>query len=243
MEIGGRTQYSPALAARLAELGITLAEGQTAELNLALDDWAREIAAALESGFVLTIDYGRTAEELYSAELRPRGTLTTFYRHTQTDSPLRHVGRQDITAQVDFTSVVAAGRRAGLVPLGYTTQGRFLRNLDLDRLRRRVTSAPLPVAQGVANRAGLAALARPGGLGDFKVLVQGRNLPPSAGELPNLWGLAPSPETRRLVEALPPPLLSPSHISLPQGWAQSSQQEFEVTDLWARPFGDAPGTS
>ena len=220
-------------------MGISLAEGQTAELNLGLDDWVAEAAGALESGFVLTIDYGGRAEELYSAELRPRGTLTTFYRHTQTDAPLRHIGQQDISAQVDFTSVVAAGRRAGLEPLGYTSQGQFLRNLDLDRLRRRVTSTPLPVGQGVANRAGLGALARPGGLGDFRVLVQGKNPPPLTGEPGNLWGLAPSPETRRLVEALPLPLLSAEHISLPQGWPQSSQQEFEVTDLWAGPFGGA----
>ena len=229
---------TPALAARLEERGVTLAEGQTAEINLALDDWAREAAAALDSGFVLTIDYGRTAEELYSADLRPRGTLTTYYRHTQTDSPLRHIGQQDITAQVDFTSVIEAGRLYGLELLGLTTQARFLHNLDLPRLRRRVTSTPMPVEQAVANRAGLVALGRPGGLGDFKVLVQGKNLPSHPGEGLNLWGLAPSPEVRGLVESLPLPLLSAGHISLPQGWPQSANQEFEITDLLAGPFGD-----
>ena len=227
---------TPALAARLADVNVRLAEGQTAEINLGLAGWAAAVAAALESGFVLTIDYGRLAEELYSAKLRPRGTLVTYYRHTQTDAPLRHVGRQDITAQVDFTSVVEAGRRAGLEPLGYTTQGRFLRNLGLDRLRRRLAACPLPAGQGAANRAGLAALSRPDGLGDFKVLVQGKNLPPASGEPPQFWGLSPSPETRQLVESLPLPLLTPNHISLPQGWPHSGEQEFELTDLWEGPF-------
>ena len=176
---------TPALAGRLRELGIELAEGQTAEISLALDGWAGAVAQALEAGFVLTIDYGRTAEELYSAELRPRGSLTTYHRHTQTDAPLSDIGQQDITAQVDFTSLMNAGRQAGLEPLGYTTQAQFLRNLGLDWLRRRVTSTPLPVARGVANRAGILALTRPGGLGDFKVLVQGKGLPPNTANPAN----------------------------------------------------------
>ena len=229
---------TPALAARLEELEITLAEGQTAEICLELDSWSADVAAALDQGFVLTIDYGRTADDLYSAQLRPRGTLVTYYRHTQTDAPLRRIGQQDITAQVDFTALVNAGRRAGLAPLGYTSQARFLRNLDLDRLRRRVTSCPLPVEEGVANRAGLLALARPDGLGDFKALAQGRNLPVGPDAPPQLWGLtpSPSPEVRPLVEALPLPLLSADHISLPSGWPQPAVQEFELTDLWSNPF-------
>ncbi|MDE2778752.1 MAG: SAM-dependent methyltransferase [Chloroflexota bacterium] len=227
---------TPALAARLEELEITLAEGQTAEICLDLESWSAAAASALDQGFVLTIDYGRTADELYSAQLRPRGALVTYYRHTQTDAPLRRIGQQDITSQVDFTALVYAGRRAGLDPLGYTTQAQFLRNLDLDRLRRRVTSCPLPVEEGAANRAGLLALARPDGLGDFKVLVQGRNLPCSSDAPPQLWGLSPSPEVRPLVAALPLPLLSPDHISLPAGWPQPHVQEFDLTDLWSSPF-------
>ncbi|MCY4364866.1 MAG: SAM-dependent methyltransferase [Chloroflexi bacterium] len=227
---------TPALAARLEELRISLAEGQTAEICLELDSWSAAVASALDQGFVLTIDYGRLADDLYSAQLRPRGTLVTYHRHTQTDAPLRRIGQQDITAQVDFTALVNSGRRAGLEPLGYTTQAGFLRNLDLDRLRRRVTSCPLPVEEGVANRAGLLALARPDGLGDFKVLAQGRNLPAGSDASPQLWGLSPSPEVRPLVAALPLPLLSPDHISLPSGWPQPPVQEFDLTDLWNNPF-------
>lgn len=230
---------TPDFALRLQELGISLAEGQTVEINLALDGWASDVADALDAGFVLTIDYGRLAPELYSSELRPRGTLVTYYRHTQTDAPLRHIGRQDITAQVDFTSVINAGRRAGLATLGYTSQARFLRNLGFDALRRRVTSTPLPVAQAVANRAGLLSLTRPEGLGDFKVLVQGKNLPQlPEGKPPALWGLETSAEAQTLAAAMPAPLLTSSHISLPQGWPSQAVQEFEVTDLWNGPFGD-----
>ena len=230
---------TPDLEARLDELDIQLAEGQTAEISLGLDSWAASIAGALQAGFVLTIDYGRTAEELYSAELRPRGTLVTYYRHTQTDAPFQRVGQQDITAQVDFTSVVNAGRRAGLEPLGYTTQARFLRNLGFDQLRRRLTSTPLPVDQVAANRAGLLALTRADGLGDFKVLAQGKGLPSDTAALPELWGFTPAPEARDLVQSLSLPLLSSRHISLPQGWPQPAAQEFVLDDLMAGPFGNA----
>ena len=204
---------SPALAARLEELGIALAEGQTAEINLQLDGWAGEIAAALDAGFVLTIDYGRPAAELYDSRLRPRGTLTTYYRHVQTDAPLRNIGRQDMTAQVDFSSVVNAGRRAGLTPLGFTSQGQFLRNLGLERFQRRLAAMPLSPETAAANRAGLTALARPGGLGDFQVLAQVKNV----GH-PKLWGFEPSSAGAELAESLPVPLLTDRHISLPTGW-------------------------
>ncbi len=257
---------SPALAARLEELGAKLAEGQTAEINLGMDGWARSVANALDAGFLLTIDFGRRAEELYSGELRPRGTLVTYYRHVQTDAPLRHIGDQDITAQVDFTSLVNAGRRAGLEPLGYTTQRQFLQSLGLDDFRRRLSDRnlsahPEPVeghhhppahpelVEGlgrsavtlqdmVDNRAGMLALARIDGLGDFKVLVQSKNLPLTSSERQDLWGQEPSEEALKLVKSLPVPLLTDRHISLPQGWGQPAIQEFELTDLWTGPFGD-----
>lgn len=167
---------TPALAARLADVGVEMTEGQTAEINLGLDQWAQQVAAALDTGFVITFDYGDRAEELYSPEQRHRGTLTTFHRHTQTDAPFRHIGRQDITAQVDFTSVVNAGRRAGLEYLGIRNQGQFLSSLGLDQFRRRLASLGLPDSIVQANRAGMLDLARPGGLGDFKVLAQGKGV-------------------------------------------------------------------
>ena len=230
---------TPALAARLDGLGITLAEGQTAEINLGLESWARSVAGSLDSGFVVTIDYGRAARELYSAESRPRGTLTTYYRHVQTDAPLRNIGRQDITCQVDFTSLDLAGQAAGLTHLGYTNQRRLLQNLGLDVLRRRVTSTPLPASQGVANRAGLVALVNPEGLGDFKALVQGKGLPLTASDGAKIWGLSSSPEALELARSLPAPVLSDRHISLPQGWPATGIQELELNDLWDYPFGDA----
>ena len=220
---------TPALAARLEELNISLAEGQTAEINLQLDAWAGEVAAALAAGFVLTIDYGRPAAELYDSQLRPRGTLTAYYRHTQTDAPLRHIGRQDLTAQVDFTAVVNAGRRAGLTPLSLATQGTFLRNFGLDSFRRRLAAMPLSRRDLAANQAGLAALANPGGMGTFKVLTQGKGI----GQ-PDLWGFAPAAAAAELAATMPVPLLTDKHIALPDGWPAAGAGEFELA--WEQIF-------
>ena len=143
---------TPLLARRLADLGIELAGGQTAEVNLALDGWVEAAAQSLERGFVLTIDYGRPAEELYSAEERFRGTLTTFAAHLQTDQPLERIGQQDMSAQLDFTSLVRTGRQSGLDFLGYASQSAFLHNLGLAQLLERPAVGPPRQAQ--ASRGG-----------------------------------------------------------------------------------------
>ncbi|MCI0787944.1 MAG: SAM-dependent methyltransferase [Chloroflexi bacterium] len=212
----------PGLAGRLENLGIELAQGQTAEINLALKRWSQDVAAALDRGFVLTIDYGRTAKDLYDPEKRRRGTLVTYRKHVQTDAPLTLIGRQDITAQVDFTSVARAGEMAGLDTLGLVTQRNFLSNLALDRLQQQLKNQGLSSRQMQANRAGLLDLVRPGGLGDFKVLAQGKNVGSVA-----LWGLERSSKAAALVESLPVPLLTGHHLSLPEGRYPGGELEFE----------------
>ena len=203
---------TPELAARFETLGITLQEGQTAEVNLGLDTWAQETAAALERGFVLTVDYGHTAAELYSPRHRFRGTLTTYRQHLQTDAPLQAIGEQDITAQVDFTSLVKAGRGAGLDPMGFALQRDFLHHLNLshfiDQLKgRRGNQRDIQAA-----RSGIMELVKPGGLGDFRVLAQGKNV----GQ-PNLWGFKYDPANHMLVAGLELPDLTPEHLNLAQG--------------------------
>ena len=203
---------TPALAERLDGLGITLAEGQTAEVNLGLAGWVGEVAAALDRGFVLTIDYGRSARELYSPGERFRGTLTTFHRHVQTDSPLQRIGRQDITSQVDFTSVVRLGQRAGLEFLDITDQASFLGSLGIREILGRLRTVTLGQPEFLANRRGMQELVDPGGLGNFKVLAQGKNV----GQ-PGLWGFGRCREPSDLTAYLPPPLLAERHLRLGRG--------------------------
>ena len=222
VEITGEPS-DPCFAKRFTDLGITLIEGQTAEVNPVLYQWSQELSRALERGFVLTIDYGRTAPDLYDPVARTRGTLVTYHQHVQTDAPLTRIGLQDITAQVDFTSVAQAGERAGLEALGLVTQQEFLSNLSLASLEQQLGSHRLAPRSLQANRSGMMDLVRPGGLGDFKVLAQGKNV-----GSPRLWGMERSEEAASLIGSLPTPLLTEDHLSLPDGRSFGGATEFEA---------------
>ena len=218
---------TPLLAHRLADVGVTLEEGQTAEINLALDPWVQEAASSLEKGFVLAIDYGRQAQELYSASERFRGTLTTYYRHMQTDRPLERLGQQDMSAQVDFTALAGAAKQAGLNLLGYDTQAEFLQNLGLAQLMLHPPVGALRLAQ--ASRIGMRELVKPGGLGDFKVIAFGKGVVQQ-----DLWGVGGSEEAMKLTARMPPLLMTPEHIDLPSGRYPATEVELEMAwdEFW-----------
>ncbi|MFO7695046.1 MAG: SAM-dependent methyltransferase [Vicinamibacterales bacterium] len=69
----------PALAGYLGDAGVTLERGARAEINLAAVDWVARTGARLHRGFLVLIDYGYEAVELYSAA-RSQGTLATYHR-------------------------------------------------------------------------------------------------------------------------------------------------------------------
>ena len=211
---------TPLLAQRLGRLGIELPEGTRGEINLGIGPWARRVSETIERGFVVTIDYGHESKELYSSK-RSRGTLQTYYKHTSGSSPYQWIGRQDITAHVDFTTVIDEGRNVGLKPLSLMTQAEYLNRLGLkvwaDRLRDRDIS-PRDVR---ANAAALRNLVDPDGLGGFKVLIQEKDT-----ELEDVNRLFPS---RGRVEQLPMPLLRSDHVPLFEGGYSSEMWNFEVS--------------
>src|SRR5574341_586236 len=106
----------------------SLPEGYRGEVNLAMEDWTGQLATALDRGFVLTIDYGELATDLYSPQ-NHQGTLVCYHRHVVSGDPYQHLGQQDITCQVDFTSLMRLGDRHGLATVGDTLQRQFLMNL------------------------------------------------------------------------------------------------------------------
>ncbi|MBI4216651.1 MAG: SAM-dependent methyltransferase [Chloroflexi bacterium] len=212
---------TPALAEYLAALGISLPEGCLAEVRPALAPWIRKVGQALSRGFVLTIDYGGLAPELYGAH-QPQGTLLCHYRHTVHQDPLAHLGEQDITAPVDFTTLVMAGEEVGLEPLGLVSQGRFLENLGLREYREALARRGLPSAEHHANQMALLDLARPEGMGNFRVLVQGKGVATEP-----LLGLIPSPSHWRRLRELPLPQLEPERAFLLRGRYPHLAQEID----------------
>jgi SAM-dependent MidA family methyltransferase len=102
-----------------------LPDGYTIETCPAAESWWCEAAGILERGKLLTIDYGFTADELFSPS-RPRGTLRAYSRHHASDDLLANVGEQDLTAHVNFSAIQAAGEFAGLRTEMFSTQSQFL---------------------------------------------------------------------------------------------------------------------
>jgi SAM-dependent MidA family methyltransferase len=122
-----------AVVALESELGHTLPDGFVSDINLRLAPWLASLAAMLQRGAMLFIDYGMSRAEYYAAE-RDGGTLRCHYRHHAHDDPFVWPGLQDLTAQVDFTAVAEAGLAAGLELAGYTTQAHMLIGCGLETL-------------------------------------------------------------------------------------------------------------
>jgi SAM-dependent MidA family methyltransferase len=178
---------TPALAARLADESIKLAEGQRAEISLGLGPWLDAASAGLELGVLLLIDYGYPATELYDPRRRRDGTLRAYIRHRVHDDPYIHVGRQDLTAHVDVTAVEAAARAAGLDHLGTTTQAEFLVGLGTEDLLRAIQADPATTLESyLAVRSALMRLLDPGAMGRFRVMAFAHGWPDG----PPLAGLA-----------------------------------------------------
>ncbi len=216
---------TPRLAERLAKLGHALPDGYTGEVNLTMSDWARDVSAALDRGFVVTIDYGYSARELY-APTRTQGTLQTYLRHTESGSPFTRIGRQDITAHVDFTALARDGAAVGLRPLGVASQAEYLHGLGAGRMIDELRRIPMPAYDRDANLMAMRGLVDPTRLGGFKVLVQSKGV-----EVSDVAELMPSP-TR--LDGMEPPMLDSLHTPLYEG--KYPQREFKLESLW--PFGD-----
>jgi SAM-dependent MidA family methyltransferase len=168
---------TPALAAYFDRLGVTLQEGWRAEVNLQAIDWVRGAVQRLQRGFVILVDYGHEARDLYSVS-HSAGTLTTFSQHQAASGDeawLRDPGRQDITAHVDFTSIREAAEAAGASVLGLLDQTYFVMGV-LTAGRVGADAVPDILAGGDRReRLALKTLLMPGGLGStMKVLIVGK---------------------------------------------------------------------
>jgi SAM-dependent MidA family methyltransferase len=150
-----------------------LPEGYRGEVNLAMEDWTGQLAQALDRGFILTIDYGQLATDLYSHR-NNQGTLVCYHRHVVSSDPYQHIGQQDITCQVDFTSLMRLGDRHGLATVGYTRQRQFLTNLGFASCLEALQMQGLSAARTALSRMAMLALVDPEEYGDFKVLAQAK---------------------------------------------------------------------
>ncbi len=172
-----RSPTTDKIAQHFAKLGFEPIEGNRAEVCLGAADWMQQVANKLERGFVLTVDYGYPAAELY-APFRRHGTLLCYHHHQANDNPYQNIGCQDITSHVDFTLLQKIGEDAGLDVLYFAEQYRFLIGLGFVEELLRLQAQERDERKALALRLTLKNLIMPdGGMGEiFKVLIQGKNV-------------------------------------------------------------------
>lgn len=152
-----------------------LADGQIAEVSPAVVRWFEQLDQKVESGYIITVDYGAEADELYNTTQRKQGTLRAFRRHQFADDVLESPGDCDITSSVDWTFVKIVGQRYGFAVEEFDRLDKFLLKAGIlqeleEGLANSITDA---------DRAQLTTAARemilPGGMASsFQILVQKR---------------------------------------------------------------------
>ena len=152
-------------------------EGGWVEVQLTAGAWLRDVFQRLEAGAVLVFDYGDTAENLIPR--RQDGTLRTYRAHHLGPHPLDEPGETDITADVNFTALVAVAEEVG-AKVELHRQDDFLTELGLGDRLSELRHSELEAARSGDEMERLRlrtlkteaeTLLHPRGLGDFRVIV------------------------------------------------------------------------
>jgi len=153
---------------------LELAPDYTTELCPAAGALLASLAAMLESGVILMIDYGFSQREYYHPQ-RSEGTLMCHYRHFAHGDPFLYPGLQDITAHVDFTAMAEVGLEQGMQLLGYCGQAQFLINCGITDILARVSPHDIKRYAPLASQA--QKLLSPAEMGElFKVIALGKGV-------------------------------------------------------------------
>jgi SAM-dependent MidA family methyltransferase len=149
---------TPPQSSALADNAI---EGHRVEVHAAAAEWIASWAGAVREARMLTIDYGDTMPGLYHR--RPRGTLRAYFHHQRFEGieVYHRFGKQDLTADANFTDLRDWTERCGWRTLALTSQAEFFAGYG-------TTHAGLHDAQ-LADHTGAGAA--------FKVLIQEKSAP------------------------------------------------------------------
>jgi SAM-dependent MidA family methyltransferase len=168
---------------------IALCEGQHAEAGLEACDWITEVGRRLDRGYVLTIDYGHPASDLFD-DHHMRGTQLAYQNHRASEEFYAAPGKQDLTAHVNFTALEAWGKRSGLETAGFSSQTAFLMALGQGNEFADLYDEGQTEAERTKARLQLKTLIHPEGMGErFQVLIQRKGV--GASRLAGLAGILP----------------------------------------------------
>jgi SAM-dependent MidA family methyltransferase len=150
-------------------------EEERVEVSLVAQKFMNRIAANLQRGFLVAIDYGYTREEQLAG--RHRGTLKAIRKHSISENPYEAPGEQDLTADVNFTALAAAAEKHGMQTQKLITQSQFLMGIgEANQFADAFEECCLPQERAkVALQ--LKHLVTPAGMGEsFQVLIASKGV-------------------------------------------------------------------
>jgi SAM-dependent MidA family methyltransferase len=176
--------------------------GDRLAFNQAALDWIDDVAAKLQRGYVVAIDYGRLEDEF-------QGDVQVRAQHRNLDSPFEQIGQADITMPVDWSTIIECAQANGLRVAGFTDQHHFLTGIIStwpDLLQARSANSTVSsrrVQLAAADRKTkreLQTLLHPEMLGRaFQVVALEKNLDPGA---PRLAGFKFARERRNFLKVV-----------------------------------------
>lgn len=100
--------------------------GQRIEVHSAVYDWLTRWTPHWKAGQMLTIDYGDVFPAVYHR--RPRGTLRGYFMQQRVEGPAlyQNIGRQDLTADINFTDYRRWTSQLGLRERLFVDQASFI---------------------------------------------------------------------------------------------------------------------
>jgi SAM-dependent MidA family methyltransferase len=161
-----------------------LEEGDRFEVRLGLEDWCTDAARAIIRGYLMVIDYGDVAPDLWIK--RPAGSLVTYRGERLGFELLEHLGHQDITAHVNFSALQKAAGNAGFDSYQMRTQRGLLESLGSSQIAQELRHLQKQAeAEGnhaealhlLGERGRLQSLTAHGGLGDLLVFIASKTAP------------------------------------------------------------------
>jgi len=131
------TDWRPAEALPDSSIfGEDLPERQVVETHESYRDWMAGWISSWKTGALLTIDYGAPAHTLYYR--KPHGSLRGYFFHQMTEGHelFTRIGRQDLTADVNFSDLQRWGAALGCSQGRLRTQAEFIHTFHPGAVRK-----------------------------------------------------------------------------------------------------------
>ena len=127
--------------------------------------WIDQVAARLQRGFVIAIDYGFARNDF-------REVVQARAHHRHLDSPFEQIGEADISVHINWTDIAERAETNGLRVAGFTDQHHFLTGIMAHLLRDELENRADP-----KTKRALQTLLHPEMLGRaFQVLALGKDV-------------------------------------------------------------------